>query len=253
MSKIFVVDDDSQVRSFCYDLFTEEGHEVATFPSGEKLLALLSQDRPDLVLLDFQLTEESGLSILKKIPQTKGKIIPVVIFSGSINAEFEKRCYEAGAVEVIHKGLDAKDLSFKINKIIAAKHRLLGEPDASPKGKILIVDDEESIRNLLSEFFQGKGYKILLAKNGEEAVALVKRERPSVILLDIVMPGMDGILTLKKIREIDSQVGVVVATSVSDEEVAREAVALGAYAYVLKPFDLTYIGMVVMTRVTIAA
>ena len=90
MSKIYVVDDESTIRSFCYDLFSAEGHEVVTVPNGEKLLSLLAADHPDLVLLDYNLPGEDGLTLLKKVPQKKGKIIPVVIFSGAVDAELEK-------------------------------------------------------------------------------------------------------------------------------------------------------------------
>ena len=84
-------------------------------------------------------------------------------------------------------------------------------------------------------------------------MALVQKERPAMILLDVSMPGMGGIATLRKIREIDSDVGVVMATSIRDEQTAKEASELGAHAYVLKPFDLQYLELVVLTRLVVAA
>ena len=92
----------------------------------------------------------------------------------------------------------------------------------------------------------------MTAKDGTEALLLVQKEKPSAILLDIMMPGMDGIVTLKRIREIDPDVSVVMATSIQDERVTREATALGAYGYVLKPFDMQYLEMVVLTRLEVA-
>lgn len=121
------------------------------------------------------------------------------------------------------------------------------------KEKILIVDDEENIRAMLKYFFEGKGYPTITAQNGQEAIALVEKERPSMILLDVMMPGMDGITTLRKIREIDPKVGVVMATGSHDEGIAKEAAALGSYAYVLKPFDIQYLELTVLTRLLMAA
>lgn len=94
---------------------------------------------------------------------------------------------------------------------------------------------------------------MLQAGRGEDAIALTEKEKPSIILLDINMPGMDGLLTLKKIREFDKNVGVVMATSVQDDQIAAEAARLGSYHYVLKPFDLQYLELVVMTRLLIAS
>ena len=256
MSKIIVVDDDSGIRSLCYDLFSKQGHEVLTVPRGQEMINMLPREKPDLVLMDIQIPGEDGLSLLRRMPKTKGKRIPVVIFSGCISSEIEKQAYDAGAIEVIPKGIDIQELTQKVEKILSLKHQIFGEPkefQKAGKSKILIVDDEESIRQFLSEFFQKKGFKIFTASNGAEALRLVEIEKPAAILLDFTMKGMDGILTLRKIREIDTEVGVVMATAVQDEQIAREALSLGAFAYVLKPFDLQYLELVVMTRMMIAA
>ena len=117
----------------------------------------------------------------------------------------------------------------------------------------MIVDDEEGIRNLLKSFFEEQGFPIVTARTGEEAIELVTKEKPSVILLDVTMPGMDGIVTLRKIREINPTVGVVMATSIQDEQTTQQAADLGAHAYVLKPFDLQYLQLVVLSRLRVAS
>lgn len=253
MKKILVVDDEVNVRKFCYDLFTSSGHKVITAENAEQLFFHLKTEKPDLVLLDIQIPGEEGLSLLRRMPNAKETRVPVVIFSGAISAEFEKQAYENGAIEVIRKDIGAVELRNKINKILEAKPRLFAEPAKKKAEIILVVDDDEKIRNLLSDFFQGKGFKTIAAKNGEEAVSLVQSEKPSIILLDVTMPGMDGIMTLKEIRAIDPEVGVIMVTSLQDERIAQEAAELGSYHYVLKPFDLKYLELVVLTRITIAA
>lgn len=253
MSKILVVDDDVNIRKFCYDLFTSSGHKVITAENAEQLFFHVKTEKPDLVLLDIQIPGEEGLSLLRRMPNRKENRVPVVIFSGAVTAEFEKEAYEYGAIEVIRKGVGAAELRNKINKILDAKPRLFAEPAKKKEDKILVVDDDEKIRKLLTDFFQGKGFKTLAAKNGEDALSLVQSEKPSIILLDVTMPGMDGIMTLKEIRAIDPEVGVIMVTSLQDEHIAREAAELGSYHYVLKPFDLKYLELVVLTRITIAA
>jgi len=253
MSKILVVDDESGIRNLCYDLFTKDGHEVITVPRGDQLLSMLRPEKPDLVLMDIKIPGEEGLSLLKRMPNARDVRVPVVIFSGYVTQELEKEAYAAGAIEVIRKGIKVAELREKINKILGAKHRIFGEVEDKPSRKILIVDDEDGVRNLLAHFFKRKGFLTLVAKSGEEAISITLEMKPSVVLLDLTMPGMDGILTLKKLKEIDPNLGVVIATAVQDEEIAQEATKCGAYAYVLKPFDLQYLELVVLTRLVIAA
>ena len=253
MSTILVVDDETAIRSLCYDLFTRENHKVITASRGDQVLSLVTFEKPDILLLDINIPGENGLSLLKKI-RTQFPKLPVVIFSGVVDLEVEKEAFEAGAVEVLAKGAGAVELKEKIKRILEPKHKLFNEvQNPTRKEKILLVDDESSIRNFLAEFFKRKGFQTIEARNGEEAIEMVKKEKPTVVLLDIMMPGMDGLLTLKKIREFDTEVGVVMATSVQDETIAKEAANLGSYHYVLKPFDLQYLELVVLTRLTMAS
>lgn len=252
MFTILVADDDTAIREFAYDLLTAKGFHVFTATSGTHALELLNSKKPDLVLLDIKIPGETGLSLLKKI-QTASPKTPVVIFSAFVTADLEKEAFQAGAAEVVRKGMGADELIEKIKKILGSDERVKAAKAAPGKEKILIVDDEDSIRDFLSDYFQNAGYTVLQAARGADAVKLVKTEKPSVILLDVTMPGMDGLLTLKKIREIDKEVGVVMATSIQDEKIAAEAAQLGSYHYVLKPFDLAYLKLVVTTRLLIAS
>ena len=113
--------------------------------------------------------------------------------------------------------------------------------------KILIVDDDPGVLGLLKTYFEKQGDIPILAKNGEDALVLVDQERPAMTLLDVTMPGMSGLEVLKKIREKVPDMVVAMITGVHDEHLANEASALGSYAYVTKPFDLYYLGLVVST------
>lgn len=254
MSKILVADDDVGIRNLCYEGFSMAGHEVIVVPRGDQVLETLQQHHDiDLILMDVSIPGEEGLSLLRRMPTEKEKRIPVVLFSGNITAEIEKEAYALGAIDVIQKGIGIKELSDRINHLLSKQDKLRKDSAAQPsKTKILVVDDEEGVRDFLAKFFIRKGYETITARNGNEAIALVETEKPSVVLLDVTMPGMDGVLTLKKIREIDPDVGVVMATGMADEQLAQETAQLGAYAYVLKPFDLKYLELVVLTKLLMA-
>ena len=107
--------------------------------------------------------------------------------------------------------------------------------------RVLVVDDEAEGVELLREFLSAKGYEVITASDGDEALRKVKEERPHLILLDIQMPKMDGLEVLRRLREIDKEVGVIMITGVNEQEIARQAMALGAFDYIVKPLDLPYL------------
>jgi DNA-binding response OmpR family regulator len=107
--------------------------------------------------------------------------------------------------------------------------------------KVLVVDDEPEAVELLVEFLSSKGYEVLTATSGEEALRRVKEDRPHLVLLDIRMPQMNGLEVLRRIREIDAEMGVIMVTAVNEEDVGRKALELGAFDYIVKPLDLKYL------------
>jgi len=116
--------------------------------------------------------------------------------------------------------------------------------------RVLVVDDEPDAVELLQEFLAAKGYDVLTATGGEEALRIVREERPHLILLDVRMPGMNGLEVLRHVRQIDQEVGVIMVTAVSEEETGREALALGAFDYIVKPLDLAYLERSLWYKIT---
>lgn len=111
-----------------------------------------------------------------------------------------------------------------------------------------MVDDEPAITDYLKEFLQGKGYSVTTASNGTEALEAVERERPHVVLLDILMPGMSGLEALPRILEKDSTIGIIMLTAVDDYRVIKKAIGKGAYDYITKPINLDYLELSILTR-----
>ena len=104
--------------------------------------------------------------------------------------------------------------------------------------KILVVDDEIDICDFVKTFFEERDFKMFTALSGDEAIKILKREKPDIILLDIKMKGMDGIETLKKIRGIDKSVKVIMVSGVEDRDRMEAARKLGASKYITKPLVL---------------
>jgi len=102
---------------------------------------------------------------------------------------------------------------------------------------VLVVDDEESVRNLLQRVLNKAGYSVITAANGQEALYKVSLGEANVVLLDIHMPGMSGIEVLHKITADSPDYCVIMVTAVTDVDTAVEALKIGAYDYITKPFD----------------
>ena len=102
---------------------------------------------------------------------------------------------------------------------------------------ILVVDDEEAIREVVSTMLESKGYRCTAVSNGRAAQDQVKRVTPDLVLSDMIMPEMDGIKLLDWIRNYDPEVPVIMVTAIHDISTALEAIRRGAYDYILKPFE----------------
>ena len=88
-----------------------------------------------------------------------------------------------------------------------------------------------------------------MALDGRSAIAKVKEIRPHIVLLDIVMLGMGGLGTLKEIRKVDPRIGVIMVTAISDQELGKRRIGLGAYDYITKPVDFDYLETVLMVKI----
>jgi len=120
-------------------------------------------------------------------------------------------------------------------------------------GRMLIVDDERSELEVLTKYFETQGYAVSTAADGHEAAVAFTRQRPDVVLLDMRMPGMDGLQVLKRLREVDADVAVIMVTANEDLELARETLTVGAFDYVAKPFDFEHLARAVSAAVVHSA
>jgi len=110
---------------------------------------------------------------------------------------------------------------------------------------ILIIDDEESVRKSLADVMRDEGYEVVTAASGREGIDLLLEAQPSLAILDIAMPGMDGIETLGRIREIRPDLPVIMVTGHGTIETAVKTTKMGAYDFIVKPPELAHLILVV--------
>jgi two-component system, response regulator, stage 0 sporulation protein F len=106
------------------------------------------------------------------------------------------------------------------------------------KRKLLIVDDQFGIRILLNEIFQKEGYQTFQAANGVQALNLVQNESPELVILDMKIPGMDGLEILKRVKKINASIKVIIMTAYGELDMIQEAIDHGAITHFSKPFDI---------------
>ncbi len=223
------MDDDAVARGLLSSILKDRA-ETLTATSAKEALELVKVRRPDLILLDDQMPGEmsgiDALERLKKTPETAD--IPVVMITATRAAGDTVRSLSAGAVDYILKPLDPRQIS---KRILDRLKRM--------KLTVLIVDDDKTVRALLEQRFRAKGYRILAAETGSEALAAIRRTVPVLAVLDRVMPDMDGADVLRALRENPflADVPVVFLTANSVEKDVIEGITLGAADYIVKPFD----------------
>jgi DNA-binding response OmpR family regulator len=104
--------------------------------------------------------------------------------------------------------------------------------------KILVADDEQEIRDLLDNFLKDQGYEVILASDGEQALQLAEMENPQAIILDVMMPGLDGLQVCKRLKEKEETKLIPVIFITGFEDNKLEALDMGADDFVNKPFDM---------------
>jgi len=124
---------------------------------------------------------------------------------------------------------------------------------ADTRGTILILDDEPATIEMLSDYLGGKRLGVARAQNLDEALAELDRERPDAVLISLRLGGADGLEAVRRIRKVNVQVGLLVMAEREDEGRAKEALALGAMDYLLKPIDFDYLNRAIEKALSAAA
>ena len=115
----------------------------------------------------------------------------------------------------------------------------------TPVSRILVIDDNPNVVDILGRCLREEGYGVIGALTSDEGLKLVILSRPELVLLDLALPGTNGIELLKRIRSTNPTTRVIIVTGNIDPALAREALELGALAYIDKPFDFAYLKRVV--------
>lgn len=263
MATILVINEQQLLCDLLGAEFSQHGHKVYTSVTGKEGIELFRQRRPRLTFLDLQLPDMNGIEALKKIREIDSNAA-VLILTGAASDYMDDQARELGITDFLGKGVPFETLMKKIQQAPPQQSTPVASPpprsakavsklfEAPGQRTVLIVDDEAPIRDLLTQFLPTRGIRVLTAQDGLAALAMAESERPHFIVLDIHMPGMNGVEVLRKLRAKNYEGVIMMLTSIQDGKLLKEALDLGAVDIVGKPFDLEHLALAIQASMVLA-
>jgi DNA-binding response OmpR family regulator len=245
---VLCVDDDPEVLDQLKEYFTLQGFIVLTATNGVEACLQVKRWAPKAVILDLLIPRLGGIGTLSRI-RAFNPGIPVILVSdtaGALDLVTEAGLNVTGSFV---KPLDPAAVSEALARAGVTVPTALAPLSGAQRGeraraRILLVDDEPQFREMLTEYLVSENFEVMEAGCGEDALPHVTTWRPDLVLLDLMMAGIGGLETLRRIKIIRPETCVIMVTAVDDLEVARSALAEGAADYVTKPFTFQYLDAV---------
>jgi len=224
-TNILVVDDLRSMRLTLGGILEDEGHNVVTAENGYQAIEAAKEIHFDVIFMDIKMPGINGVQTFREIKKVDPKAAVIMMTAYSVE-DLVKEALEEGAYAIVYKPFD-------INRIIAIIEELLHE-----RILILVVDDRLGDRETLKAILEDKGYRVATAKDGADAIEMVKSRHYDIIFLDVRLPDISGVETFEQVKKIDPEATVIMMTGYTEEELVRRAISQGAYTCIYKPFDM---------------
>jgi CheY-like chemotaxis protein len=236
--EVLVVDDEVVVLTVLREALRRGGYRVTTAASGEEAIDLLRKRRFDLVLTDKNLPGASGIEVLR-FARALDPAPAVVLITGYSSYDSAVEALDIGAQDYIEKPIrDVDNLRFRIRRALSRRDEQLARTrvPAEHGGRVLVVEVEGARRRLIAEFL-GRSYQVTAAADGDEALALMQKERFDVVLADRNLPGMSGLRVIEQAQRLLPHCASVLYTAYPSYESVKEAFELGVDAYLVRPSE----------------
>jgi signal transduction histidine kinase/CheY-like chemotaxis protein len=252
--RILVVEDDPSLRGGLLDLLKLEGVEIDGVGTARETLERLSSHSYDCVILDLNLPDASGYDVLEKMSSSEQySFPPVIVYTGRSLSPADEERLRRYSRSIIVKGARSPErlldevtlfLHQVESRLPPESQRLLRtarERDGSFDGRtILLVEDD--VRNVfaLTSVLESRGATVAIARNGREGIDAVRTKRPDLVLMDIMMPEMDGLTAMRELRKDPTlaTLPIIALTAKAMRNDYEECLAAGANDYMAKPLDI---------------
>lgn len=238
---LLIVDDNAMNRDMLARRLDREGYRIATASGGRAALAMVAQQKYDLILLDILMPDMDGyqvLEALKRDPATRD--IPVVMLTAVNEIDSVVRSFEMGAEDYLTKPFNIPFVKSRITTCLRASQPVAPSIAGEIAGaNILVVDDNAMNRDMLTRRLEREGYHIVTASGGCAALELVSTQPFDLVLLDILMPDLNGYQVLETLKgdPVTRDIPVVMLTAVNEVDSLKSCIELGAEDYLIKPFN----------------
>jgi len=257
--KILVIEDDKVLLEILIKKLKQSNYLAIGAEDGEVGLKKIKKEKPDLVLLDILMPKKDGFEVMEEKNKDKDiKNIPIIIVSNSGQPVEIERAKKLGAKDFLIKAIfDPNEVLDKVNKVLKVKKMDGKANNASMPEKIkteivnnkninnklknikvLVVEDDEFLRQLVGRKLGDAGFDIKTAIDAQNAFNVLKDFKPDIILLDLILPGLDGFQILTKIKKDKSiaDVPVIILSNLGQKEDVDKAMALGATDFLVKAY-----------------
>lgn len=228
--EILIVDDNESLSRTMSFILQKKGHQITTANNGMKAIEIIENKILDIIFMDIKMPGLNGVDTYKQIKRIQPETV-VIMMTAYTATELAVEAIQEGAFALIHKPLNFDQIFSLINRV----------KDEKESAFILVVDDDENTRVLLRDAFTSKGYRVTVAKSGEDAIAMTRVKPHDVTIIDVKLPLLNGLETFLEIQKINPQAIVIMMTGHREREVdelVKEALDHKAYTCIYKPFDV---------------
>jgi two-component system, NtrC family, sensor kinase len=238
-STILLIDDSVTFREALRQALEDAGYTVQVAASGEEGLRIAAARRPRAIILDSVLPGIDGSSVIRRLRLDIAlRSVPCLLLTGSEDHHMELRALEAGADAFLNKDEDVEVILARLAALLRSASSSVGDKTASLLGpkRILAVDDSATYLTDLGAVLRDEGYDVVSARSGDEALELLAAQSMDCILLDLLMPGLSGRETCRRIKAVPimRNIPLIVVTAVEDRTVLFDALEAGADDYIQK-------------------
>ncbi len=232
LEKVLICDSSSIVNTFLKSLLERYGYQVLTTVDPLEALKIANREKPDLLIISQIFEKISGLDVSAQLLSRPDMAnLNIIFIAAEVNKKLLDDAFQSGVNHYLQKPIQEYEL-LNIIYNIEQKER------EKKKERILVVEDSALIRQTIVRELKRNGYTVLQAVNGENGLAVAKSEKPDLITLDIIMPGIDGYETCERLRNdpVTHDIPVIMITSCDSVEERMKGFESGAVEYFIKPF-----------------
>ena len=242
--RLLLVDDEEDFVTSSSQALNRRGFEVSIALNGVTALEMMDKQIYDVIVLDVKMPDIDGIEvfnqIIKKYPE-----LPVILLTGHSSFDDAFQTARNGVADYLNKPIEIEKLAEHIEEAVRKagelqKNKLTDAKTYSLENdiRIMLIDDEVEFLESMKKILQRRKMIVTIAESGEKGLSLLKKDIVDVVVLDVKMPGMDGLEVLRRIKEHYLSIEVILLTGHPSVEAAMEGIKLGANEYLKKPPDI---------------